>query len=261
MKIDAGMIKIIVVVAILLIVVVTIATIVANIRRKIRQVSRSLFGTDSFVEGINRNTDRLSETPKSVSSLTRLMEPQIMKDFPRFSWNEFKHKAENMLTSALLAISAADVSKLVNASEEVTNQVMNRIENNRLTNARETYENIRIHQTEIADYVKTQGKCIIKIQSAIEYRYYKEINGKIVAGEKQRKKQAKYNVELIYIQDAEKLEGQGASTAFGINCPNCGAPVKKLGELVCEYCGSSVNPINIKVWSLHKFYEVDYNNV
>ena len=37
-----------------------------------------------------------AEMPKSVSAMTRLMEPQIMRDFPEFSWEEFKQKAENM---------------------------------------------------------------------------------------------------------------------------------------------------------------------
>ena len=41
-----------------------------------------------------------------------------------------------------------------------------------------------------------------------------------------------------------------------LQCPNCGAPVKKLGAMYCEYCGSAVTPINLKVWTLHKFYEV-----
>ena len=39
----------------------------------------------------------IEEAPKSVASMTRLMEPQIMRDFPEFSWEEFKAKAENML--------------------------------------------------------------------------------------------------------------------------------------------------------------------
>ena len=40
------------------------------------------------------------------------------------------------------------------------------------------------------------------------------------------------------------------------DCPNCGAPIKNLGAMYCEYCGLAVTPINLKVWTLHKFYEV-----
>lgn len=49
--------------------------------------------------------------------------------------------------------------------------------------------------------------------------------------------------------------------AYGTRCTHCGAPIRRLGNMICEYCGSGVTPINIKVWSLHKFYEVDYNHI
>ena len=33
------------------------------------------------------------------------------------------------------------------------------------------------------------------------------------------------------------------------HCPNCGAPLSRLGAKVCEYCGTPVIEINIKEWS------------
>ena len=206
-----------------------------KITNKLRQVSRQLFGVDDFVEGFNRNADILAETPKSVSSMTRLMEPQIMRDFPEFSWTEFKHRAENMLTSALLAISSNNLDALENASEQVKKQVANTIEENRLNEIEENYSQIQIHQTEISNYKKQDGK--------------------VLDGDLNRKTQAKYNVELVYIQDAGLAQ---IDNAVGTTCPQCGAPIKNLGVKYCEYCGMGVTPINIHVWSLHKFYEVDY---
>ncbi|MBQ6845245.1 MAG: zinc ribbon domain-containing protein [Agathobacter sp.] len=231
-------------------------TIYRNITQKLRSASRQLFGTDDFIEGFNRNADILAETPKSVSSMTRLMEPQIMQDFPEFSWEEFKHKAENMLTSALLAISANNPEGLVDASEDIKKQVANIIEENRLNGIGETYSQIQIHQTEIANYKKQNGKCVITIQSAVGYLHYKMQDGKVLAGDQNRKTQTKYNVELVYIQDAKLAD---MDNAVGTTCPQCGAPIKNLGAKYCEYCGTGVTPLNIHVWSLHKFYEVDYN--
>ena len=226
-----------------------------KITNKLRQVSRQLFGVDDFVEGFNRNADILAETPKSVSSMTRLMEPQIMRDFPEFSWTEFKHRAENMLTSALLAISSNNLDALENASEQVKKQVANTIEENRLNEIEENYSQIQIHQTEISNYKKQNGMCVITIQSAVGYMYYKMQDGKVLDGDLNRKTQAKYNVELVYIQDAGLAQ---IDNAVGTTCPQCGAPIKNLGVKYCEYCGMGVTPINIHVWSLHKFYEVDY---
>lgn len=233
-----------------------IFTVYKRVTGKLRSLSRQLFGTSDFVEGFKMAADVRAETPKSVSAMTRIMEPQIMRDFPGFSWNEFKHKAENMLTSALLAISANDSGRLVEASDDVKKQVENIIADNRANNIGETYSDIKIHQTEIANYQKRDGKCVITIQSAVGYMYYKMQDGKVIDGDRQRKTQTKYNVELIYIQDVDEVN-EGSSV--GITCPQCGAPVKNLGAKYCEYCGSGIVEINIRVWSLHKFYEVDYN--
>lgn len=247
----------------LLILLLTIAaifiaglTIYKKIVQKIRRFSQSVFGTTDFVEGWNRQADILAEEPKSVSSMTRLMQPQIMRDFPEFSWEEFKQKAENTLTQALLAITCEDVTRLGDASVDIKKQVENIIRDNQASGIVESYSDITIHQTEIANYSKQNGKCIITIQSAVGYFYHKVQDGKVIDGDKKRKTQTKYNMELVYVQDASGYE---FDNAVGTVCPNCGAPVRNLGAKYCEYCGLSITPLNIKVWSLHNFYEVDYN--
>ena len=42
------------------------------IQRKLRQVSRSMFGTDSLLEGLEQQEERIAETPRSVSSMTSI---------------------------------------------------------------------------------------------------------------------------------------------------------------------------------------------
>lgn len=210
----------------------------------------------TLIQGFKIAVVENAETPKSVSAMTRLLEPQIMRDFPEFSWDEFKQKAENTLTSSLLAISANNPDRLVEESEDIIKQVSNIIDDNRANNVGETYSDIEIHQTEIADYRKRDGKCIITIQSAVGYLYYKMQDGELIAGSKDRKTQTKYNIELVYVQDVDSAK---LDNAVGTTCPQCGAPVKILGSKYCEYCGTGITPLNIKVWSLHKFYEVDYN--
>ena len=88
--------------------------------------------------------------------------------------------------------------------------------------------------------------------------HYKEKDGKTIWGDAERLTQTKYNVEVLYIQD-EKLTKMG--NAVGTTCPHCGAPVTNLGAMYCEYCGLAVTPVNLKVWTLHRFYEVDYQHV
>lgn len=228
------------------------------IRTKIESFSRAAFGTKSLVEGLEQQADLIAETPKSVSGMTRIFEPQIQKDFPDFNLVQFKNKAENMLISALQAISAGNVSLLRETSNELTEQVRNQIQANAAEGVTETYRQIHIHRTEITNYVKRDGKCIITFQSAVEYFHYKEKEGRVTDGDKERKQQTKYNIEVMYIQN-EKLAK--LDNAVGTTCPNCGAPIVKLGALYCEYCGTAVTPINLKVWTLHRYYEVDYHHV
>lgn len=229
-----------------------------KIKRKVEDVSQALFGTDSLVEGWNKQADELAATPKSVSGMTRIFEPQIQRDFPDFNLVQFKNKAENMLVSALQAIDSGNVSLIRDASEELKAQVENRIEMNRSEGIREVYEKIRIHRTEISNYEKKQGKCIITFQSAVEHLHYKKKDGTVVSRDENRLEQTKYNVEVMYIQD-EKIAK--IDNAVGTTCPHCGAPVTNLGAMYCEYCGLAITPINLKVWTLHRFYEVDYNHV
>ena len=136
-----------------------------------------------------------------------------------------------------------------------------RIDSNEAAGFTEHFDEIRVHQTEISNYVKRDGRCVISIQSAVEYFYYKTASGKLISGDKEYKKQTRYNMELVYIQDIDMLDNAGIGSAVGTTCPNCGAPVRSLGAKKCEYCGSYIEPVNIKVWKLQSFHEVDYNHI
>ena len=38
-------------------------------------------------------------------------------------------------------------------------------------------------------------------------------------------------------------------------CPNCGAPVKTLGEKFCQFCGTAIKEINIRSWKFNSVNE------
>ena len=46
-----------------------------------------------------------------------------------------------------------------------------------------------------------------------------------------------------------------SASAIGINCPNCGAPVKNLGQKYCDYCGTGIREINVRSWSFESVKE------
>ncbi len=255
----------------------------ARIRKSIRLFSRATFGTDHLIEGIQGHQDKLATTPKSVSGMTGICLPQILRDHPGFSLEEFVQKAENQLKASLAAIERQDLGMLSGVSEDLRSQVRLRIEDDRRAGIREHFQNIKIHRTEIARYQKLEGCCVITLQSAVEYMYQKERlagaeplsgegregekarpgllsgnrkgrKGTSGAGTKMRRIQTRYNMELMYVQDAQKLAA--GSTAHVVVCPQCGAPVTGLGNKQCAYCGSAIEPINIRVWSLGRILEV-----
>ena len=182
------------------------------VREKLRRLSRMAFGTDSITEGLEQQAKELAVTPKSVSAMTRIFLPQIQRDFPDFHIEQFKDKVENALMLALQAISAADAGIFERqikdggiferqikdgVSEEFLVQIKNRIRENETEAVTEHYEQIQIHQTEIANYEKKQGTCVITFQSAVGYLHYCEKAGKVLSGSKELTEQTRYNVQLM----------------------------------------------------------------
>jgi hypothetical protein len=72
--------------------------------------------------------------------------------------------------------------------------------------------------------------------------------GKVLSGSRDTLFQAKYETDLIYIQDRSLVENDSDSV-IGLSCPNCGAPITTLGEKFCRYCGSGIIELNIHAWS------------
>jgi len=165
-----------------------------------------------------------------------------------------KVRAENVLTSYLMAISAGNPGELTEGSRELKDRLEMHITQLKAQGEKETFENIKLHRTEIANYQKRNGRCIITFQAALQYKYSLcDENGTFMACDKLM--QERYNVDLVYIQDRELVEDE-RDLSLGINCPNCGAPVSGLGSKVCEYCGTPVIELNIYAWTFHKVEKV-----
>ena len=223
--------------------------------RLVGMIRKAAYSAKVLKRVLERQADMLEETPKSVSGMTRVFLPQIQRDFPEFNWKEFQQKTENMVKSALRAIDARDQALLENASEELRRQIALRVAELKSSGQREYFRDITVHQTEIAHYRKEGGTCVILVQSAVGCLHYIEsAAGELVSGSRERKVQTKYNTELVDIQDTALLNHN--ATAVGVTCPNCGAPVTRLGSKFCEYCGSGLREISIRVWSLNKITEI-----
>ncbi|MFI3284238.1 MAG: zinc ribbon domain-containing protein [Erysipelotrichaceae bacterium] len=242
--------------AFVLVFAVAIAILVFYIKSKARKLSRQLFQTDSLIDGYQNQLEELSNIPKSVSGMTRIYLPQIAKDFPEFNYEEFKQRSQVMLLSSFKAISKNNVGLLENASPDLTSKIALKIDDNIQQNRKETYQNVKIHQAEITDYRKLSGTCIITLQYALGYKYTLYEENRLVDGSETLKEQCRYNVDIIYIQDVGLMDSTTQTAFESVKCPNCGAPVKTLGHKVCEYCGSKVEQVNVRVWCINDFRKI-----
>ena len=233
----------------LLIVIIAIYIGVYKLKQKTRQFSRQVFGTDSLMEGFEQIEAEYAVTPKSVSAMTSMYLPRITRDFPEFSYDEMKEKAQNVLTSFLLAVNDFNPGRLTEGNSELKNKLEHTIAILKNKDHREHFDSIKIHRTEISSYTKKSGRCIITMQTSVQYYHYiTDRDGRVISGSKDVLFQSKYETDLIYIQDRALVEGD-LGDAEGLNCPNCGAPITNLGSKFCEYCGTGVVTYNIHVWS------------
>lgn len=229
--------------------VLVLTVIVLRIRSKIRQISQEFLGTPDIVEGLKELEINESTTPKSLNAMTSLYLPRIKKDFPEFQYDEMKVRAQNVLTSFLLSLDTKNPGGLSEGSPELKAKLSNRIDVLDGEGCREEYKTFNLHRTEISDYRKADGRCIITFQISCQYYYAKvDENGSVIAGNRDMLTQARYNVDVIYIQDRDKITNE-YDFAIGTNCPNCGAPLKGLGDKICQYCGTPLREINIYAWT------------
>lgn len=237
-----------VIIAVIVIGAIVLISKFADFFRSLNDVITAVKGTDfSEIES------EIETTPKSVSGMTSLCLPRISADFPEFNWHEFKQKSENMLLSAFRAISEENMAFVENASGDLREQISLAINANKDAQVHEYFKDVKVHQTEIKDYRKQGGNCIITLQSAVGMIHYKTKAGGVCEGSDTALYQTRYNIELLYVQDETKIAyGQ---KVLGNNCPNCGAPIKDLGNKTCPYCGAGVTTVNVRAWAINRYVE------
>lgn len=185
---------------------------------------------------------------KPVVNMTAMYLPRIIEDFPDFNFEETRKRAEIVLTSYLRAIDQNDLSLFKYGSDELTDTLRSKIEMHVHDGYEENFDLIKINKTEISKYLKTAGRHTIYIQSSVECVHYMLKDGEVVDGSRDQKYQTRYEMELVYVQDADMVS-KDSDRVLEIKCPNCGAPVKNIGHKKCDYCGVSLMDYNIKTFN------------
>ena len=188
--------------------------------------------------------------------MTDIYLPAIQRDFPEFDYEVFKSRAQGVLRSYFAAISAKDMGLLNDdCSVSLRNNVYSIIGDLESHGYdRQISEGI-FHQTEIARYLKNGATVSIVFNISVgHYDFTQDKDGKLISGKTDRKRETVYDVNLVYVQDEEKLAIEGGKS-LGLNCPNCGAPIRNLGQKFCDYCGTGVVEVNTRTWRFESIKE------
>ena len=182
-----------------------------------------------------KNAEMEDETlPKSLSSMDSIYLEQIKRDFPEINIKELKRSCEKEILNLLYSIEQKDVSNLKGKIKSLAESL---IEDNKKNKVE--YNDIKIHNTVVSKYECKKGIATITFGCSFEY--------KKVINETTKKIQDRAKVEYIYIIDENQVSSN--EKVLGINCPNCGAPLKSLGDKKCRYCTSPIAEIVKRVWN------------
>ncbi len=194
---------------------------------------------------------------KSINGMTKLLEPVIIRDFGDFNKDFLFSKVEKNLVKIFNAIEEKSVDDIRNDNELIYmySAIRDKITDLKNDNINIKYDEVIFHRHAIKSYLKSSGKATITISSTLEYYYSNDSNRRLEKKFKDLKKQTRYTTEFVYVYDETQFKYN--QKAFTISCPNCGAPLQQLGAGNCQYCGTYIEPINLKNWYMISYKE-DY---
>ena len=233
-----------------------IFVIVLIAKRKLNQT----IGTKNLNEIVNvmKNIKELEleeySRPKNVSGMTKVLEPSIIRDFPDFNKELLFRKIEKNLNNIFEAVEKKSIAKISSDKELILmlDSVKDYIEDIKTRKVDVSYLGVKFHEHAIKAYEKKEGVATITTSSTVEYFY---TNSATNNAYKDVKKQTRYTCKFVYVFDESKLKEN--VSVITIRCPNCGAPLKGMEKIKCSYCGSDIEPVNLKAWKMAS-YEEDY---
>lgn len=220
----------------LLILLILISLILIGII-KIKLYLKNTFNVNSLKELISKTELEEETREKTLYGMESIYKPILEKDFNNLNINELKSIAEKSIIECYKFINERSTDKFKCESEKVISWVNNKINS---LNDNDTYSDIKIHRTVLNKYEKNNSVATITFQTSYEYKF------------NNKKIQSRMQTEFIYIIDADQVDGN----VIGLNCPNCGAPIKNLGNKNCDFCGTGVVDIVKRTWFLNNMKEI-----
>ena len=210
-------------------------------RYKFRKITKHYLGTTDIKKVLEKVKLENESTPKSLGSMDSIYLENLKHDFKDININELKRLAESVILEIFNCLQTKDLSKLSTKNEKIIFYVKNKLNDFQDTNI----SNIKIHQTVLNKYEKEKG--IATIYLATSFEYSKKEDGI------KKKIQKRIKTEYIYVIDSNQVKG--SLKVLGLNCPNCGAPIRCLDKKVCSYCHTGIIDLVKKSFVLNDIYE------
>lgn len=238
-------------------IILAIVIIILIIYIKVKEIvgTRNMKELKNAISNVSNLKKEEYAREKNVKGMTKLLEPEIIRDFPEFNKDLIFSVCESNLRKIFNSIEALDATSINNDGEFIylREKINQQIEDMKSNNIKEKFDNIEFNRHAIMAYNKNNGKATIKISTTLSY-YYKT-NRTDKKSYEDIKKQTRYTSEFVYVYDERKFEKN--QVTFSVLCPNCGAPLRGLKSKFCEYCGNHIEKINLKIWKMSSYKE-DY---
>ena len=188
---------------------------------------------------------------KQVSGMTKMLLPEIQRDFNDFNEKEIYLLVEKSLRAIFLALENKDISYVNDdefnlIKEKIQDQIID-LQDNNITYK---YDDIIFHKHAIKSYKCQKDVATIEISTSLEYYYNKRKDNKDISQD-DVKRQTRYTTQLVYIIDNTKTGFD--INILGLHCPNCGSPITSLQQTHCNYCKGVTN---IQIASLLKCWKI-----
>lgn len=229
--------------------------IVAIIYVAIRSIMNKFGFGDKTISGLYKETQEAAALEKTrhkqVSGMTKMLLPEIQRDFKDFDESEIYLLVEKSLRAIFNALETEDISYLNDDDFNLIRQKINdQIIDLQTNNVSYNYDDVIFHRHAIKSYKKEKDVATIEISTSLEYYYNKRKDNKDISHDNV-KKQTRYTTKLVYIIDNTKTGFD--INVLGLHCPNCGSPVQSLQQTHCSYCKGA---LNIQIASLLKCWKV-----
>ena len=228
---------------IVIIAIIVFVTIRSNIRKKHRN--------DQQIQGGNRNyiPPAQSSVPRRQAPLANLNIPNrdneigeiIKKNDPNFTVPDFITFAKNLYINMQDAWCRRDLEPVraglhQNLYERSEKQIQKKIADGIVVHL----DRLTVNEAYITSYRRDSQYEYAKVylsSSMIEY-HTKEATGQILYGDMQTRWTMRY--EMTFMRSVNAKTNEAGAANIGLNCPNCGAPLKGTSFGKCAYCDSIV---------------------